>query len=167
MIKRKKKICVSCGEEKYIFSRGRCQMCASKSYKKPKRVSEKQKSAKKTQSNRRNKYFDYHIEHCTHCEESGEVIPYPSRINCCHLFPKNNHPSVEDNLDNCIYLKAELHDEFDNLLFKHRFEEITEKFKNSSEIIWRRFKKVLSLTKEQTRFKIELEKYLKLWEQKQ
>lgn len=148
------------------FSKKRCKYCASKSYKKPKQISEKKKSAKEKRSNRRNKYFDYHIERCTHCEESGEVIPYPSRINIAHLFSKSNHPSVEDNLDNCIHLKAELHDEFDNLLFKHRFEKITEKFKNSYKIIWRRFKKVLPLVQEQTRFKIELEKYLKNYENK-
>jgi hypothetical protein len=160
LIRRIKKICKECNTKQYIFSKGRCKYCASKSYKKPKRVSEKQKSAKKTQSNRRSKYFDYHIEHCTHCEESGVAIPYPSRLNVCHLVDKGRHPSVEDNLDNCVYLTGDLHTEFDNLLFKHRFEEITEKFKNSHEIIWKKFKKVLPLVQEQTRFKIELEKYL-------
>lgn len=162
MLKRKKKVCVSCGEERYIFSRNRCKSCSLKSYKKPKQVSEKKKSAKEKQSNRRNKYFDYHIERCTHCEESGASIPYPSRLNVCHILPKSNHPSVEDNLDNCVYLTGDLHTEFDNLLLKHRFEELEKKFKNSWSIICKRAKKVLLLTKEQTRFKVEFEKYLEL-----
>lgn len=38
MIKRKKKVCVDCGEERYIFSKGRCELCARKaSYKAPNR----------------------------------------------------------------------------------------------------------------------------------
>lgn len=36
MIRRKKKICVKCGKEKYIFSKGRCKLCSQKSYSKPK-----------------------------------------------------------------------------------------------------------------------------------
>lgn len=160
MIKRKKKVCTSCGEERYIFSRGRCQLCASKSYKKPKQTSEKKKSAKEKQANRRNKYFDYHIERCTHCEESGEVIPYPSRVNILHLFAKSNHPSVEDNLDNCAYMTLDLHTKFDELLFKHRFEELEAEFPNSWSVIVERMKKLLPLVKEQTRFKIKFEEYL-------
>lgn len=135
-------------------------MCASKSYKKPKQVSEKKKSAKKKQSNRRNKYFDYHIERCTHCEESGEVIPYPSRLNICHIIDKGRHPSVEDNLDNYVYLTGDLHTEFDNLLFKHRFEELEKEFPNSWSVVVSRMEKLLPLVKEQTRFKIKFEEYL-------
>lgn len=36
MIKRKKKVCTECGNEDYIFSKGRCKPCAQKSYSKPK-----------------------------------------------------------------------------------------------------------------------------------
>ena len=34
MIPRKKKTCKECGKEDYIWSKGRCKPCASKSYKK-------------------------------------------------------------------------------------------------------------------------------------
>src|SRR5690348_11066624 len=32
MIARKKKICSACGEEKYIFSHGKCKYCSNKTY---------------------------------------------------------------------------------------------------------------------------------------
>lgn len=160
MIKRKKKDCVSCGEERYIWSKGRCKLCSQKAYKKPKQVSEKKKSAKEKQTNRRNKYFDYHIERCTHCEESGVSISEPNRSNILHLFAKSNHPSVEDNLDNYAYMTVKSHTKFDNLLFKHRFEELEKEFPNSWKIIIERMKKLLPVVQEQTRFKIKFEEYL-------
>lgn len=33
MIKRKKKICIKCRKERYIFSKGRCMSCAKREYK--------------------------------------------------------------------------------------------------------------------------------------
>jgi hypothetical protein len=47
VIKVKQKICCECNQLSYIFSKGRCKQCASKSYKKPKPQSEKRKEETK------------------------------------------------------------------------------------------------------------------------
>ena len=43
MIQRKKKICKGCGNEKYIFGKGLCSFCYSKTKKKIKQISEHHK----------------------------------------------------------------------------------------------------------------------------
>ena len=47
MIKQKKKICKTCGEETYLWSKGNCRVCASKNYKKVNKISEKQNNTNK------------------------------------------------------------------------------------------------------------------------
>lgn len=44
MIKRKKKICLNCNEEKFIFGKGLCDKCYRIQLKPIKKISEKQKS---------------------------------------------------------------------------------------------------------------------------
>lgn len=83
-MQRKKKQCISCGEERYIFSKGRCEFCAKKTYTKKKDVSLE-------------KYFQNNIKIITKSEESGEKIHTPTKANVCHIFPKRIYKSIKDN----------------------------------------------------------------------
>lgn len=47
MIERKKKICVECGKERFIFSKGRCEYCAKKEYMSNSKASSKTKRKKR------------------------------------------------------------------------------------------------------------------------
>lgn len=115
---------------------------------------------KQVKSELRNTYFDYHIDRCTHSEFSKKPISDPNRSNICHLIDKGRHPSLQDNLDNYIYLTFSEHERFDYLLFSHKFEEINKEFKNISDLIWIRFEKLLHLCQENTNFTRALKKYL-------
>lgn len=178
-MKQKKKICKKCGEEKYIFSKGLCQWCASKNFKsltdisqlnqksvlkssgkRIKQVTEKQIEKKQAQREKRSVYFDYHIKLCTHSEESGKPISNPNRSNVCHLLPKSSHPSLEDNLENYVYLTFKEHERFDFLLFSHRFEELEKEYVKSFPKVLLRLKKCLSLSEETTQLSIALKKYI-------
>lgn len=114
----------------------------------------------KNKSEIRSIYFDYHIERCTHSEESGQPINNPTRSNICHLIDKGRHPSLEDNLDNYIYLTFKEHERFDQLLFSLRFKDLEKEFKNSWSLACTRSLKLLYLCKESTNFTRELKKYL-------
>lgn len=161
MIKSKK--CLEC--DRPAFSKGLCQI-----HVKPKTIS---KSTGKIKSKReltakknidkkelRDVYFDYHLERCTSSEESLKQISNPARANVCHLIDKGRHPSLADNLDNCIYLTFTEHERYDSLLFSHRFEDLEKEFKNSWSKSCEKYKKLLSLCKETTNFTRELKKYL-------
>ena len=135
MIQQKKKICKNCQTEQYIFSKGRCQRCATIEDSKPlkrgstiKKQTEKNKVNRKSQSAIRDVYFDYHIRNCRSSEHSGTIIFFPTRANCCHLFDKARHPSVQGNLINCVYLTLDEHTRFDQLLFSHDFDKLEEEF---------------------------------------
>lgn len=89
MITLKKKICKECGNEDYIFSKGRCKPCASKSYAKPPKLSDKGKASVKA-----NKIY-YQVQIDTHkaknkgkciCEECGKEIKEPKGNNVSHII---------------------------------------------------------------------------------
>jgi hypothetical protein len=167
VISRKKKICKECGKEDYIFSKGRCKSCAQKSYAmkpterkiKP-RVSPSTKEKKKEKSNILATYFNYHISKCTKSENSSIIIPYPTRANICHIFPKSTHPSVQANLDNCIYLTIEEHTDLDGWLFKHEFSKIEENMPVAWKIIKDRIRKIDGLIVERTKFYFAIMDYI-------
>ncbi len=161
MIKSKK--CLEC--DRPAFSKGLCQI-----HTKPKPIS---KGAGKIKSKRestiekntakkelRDVYFEYHLERCTRSEESFREISEPTRANIAHLIDKGRHPSLQDNLDNCIYLTFSEHERYDQLLFSHRFEDLEKEFKNSWNKSCEKYKKLLSLCEESTNFTRELKKYL-------
>lgn len=154
MIKSKK--CKLC--DKPAFSKGLCQMHQPKKGIKKSRESTKEKSIAKKE--KRNNYFDYHLERCTRSEESFKEISNPTRANICHLFPKGLHPSLQDNLDNCVYYSFQEHERFDSLLFSLRFEDLEKEFKNSWNKVCFRMKNLLPLLKESTNLSREIEKYL-------
>lgn len=118
MIKTKK--CKLCDNP--AFSKGFCKNHIGKSEiksktNKIKTTRESTVEKNKQKSELRSIYFDYHIERCTNSEESGQPINEPTRSNICHLIDKGRHPSLEDNLDNYIYLTFKEHERFDQLLF--------------------------------------------------
>lgn len=160
MIQRKKKICKECGKEMYLFSRGRCKFCATKTYTKPKQISDKQKKVKKVQSDIRSIYFETLISLCKKSEQSGKTITEPSRINVCHIFPKRRYKSVQANLDNYVYLTADEHTRFDYLLDTLDFETLEKEFENCWQIILKRVKKLLPLIKETGKLKLKFEEYV-------
>ncbi|MAX51556.1 MAG: hypothetical protein CMH22_06210 [Methylophaga sp.] len=157
MIKTRK--CKECGKNPR-FSKGLCKVCLGgkqiksnsilKSSGKIKQQTVKNKKYRKARTERRNAYFDHHIKKCFKSEESGVPISNPTRSNICHLFDKGRHPSLEDNLDNYIYLTFKEHEVFDSLLFKHDFDSLEKIFKNSWDICCKRFEKLLNLSQENT-----------------
>ena len=161
MIKSKK--CLEC--DRPAFSKGLCQIHA-----KPKPLSKgsgKIKSKRDTTVEKntakkelRDVYFEYHLERCTRSEESFRQISNPTRANICHIIPKGSHPSLQDNLENCVYYLFEEHERFDKLLFSLEFEKLEKEFKNSWDKVCIRAKNILPLCKESTNLSRELEKYL-------
>jgi len=154
MIKSKK--CSEC--DRPAFNKGLCQLHQPKKGIKQNRESTKEKTSIKKE--KRNSYFEYHLERCTRSEESFKQISNPTRANICHLIDKGRHPSLEDSLDNYIYLSFTEHERFDSLLFSLRFEDLEKEFKNSWSKACTRYNKLLPLCKESTNFTRELEKYL-------
>ena len=167
MIQQKKKICKNCQTEQYIFSKGRCQRCATIEDSKPlkrgttiKKQTEKNKVNRKSQSAIRDVYFDYHIRNCRSSEHSGTIIFFPTRANCCHLFDKARHPSVQGNLINCVYLTLDEHTRFDQLLFSHDFDKLEEEFPNAWASAKGRMRLLLPVVKEETKFKNKFEQWI-------
>lgn len=167
MIQKKKKICKNCQTEQYIFSKGRCQRCATIEDSKPlkrgttiKKQTEKNKANRKSQSAIRDVYFDYHIRNCRSSEHSGTIIFFPTRANCCHLFDKARHPSVQGNLINCVYLTLDEHTRFDQLLYSHEFDKLEEEFPNAWKSASGRMVLLLPEVKEETKFKNKFEQWI-------
>jgi len=152
--------CTECGRRVKIRSKGKCPLCRSKDIKSISKVSEKQKIKNKIKSDVRSVYFDFHIQRCRISEESGNVIHNPNRSNICHLFAKSNHPSLQSNLDNFVYLTSEEHSEFDTYLFRHEFEKLERNFEKSWQISCQRIKKLLPLCEEKTKFYFAITDYL-------
>jgi hypothetical protein len=167
MIQQKKKICKNCQTEQYIFSKGRCQKCATIEDSKPlkrgttiKKQTEKNKANRKSQSAIRDVYFDYHIRNCRSSEHSGTIIFFPTRANCCHLFDKARHPSVQGNLINCVYLTLDEHTRFDQLLYSNEFDKLEEEFPNAWKSASGRMVLLLPEVKEETKFKNKFEQWI-------
>jgi len=152
----KSKNCKEC--DRPVFSKGLCQIHQPKKGIKSNRESTKEKTDIKKE--KRNNYFNYHLERCTRSEESFIQISNPTRANICHIFDKSRHPSLEDNLENCIYLTLNEHQDFDRLLYNHEFEKLNIEFKNSFKKVCTLGKKLLPLCEESTIFTRELQKYL-------
>lgn len=122
MLQVKKKICKNCNTPQYLWSRGRCKICASIEDASPiKKVSDKKK-ASLPKSNELTPYFAYHISqieknpYCINCR--GRI--QASHFHVCHILPKAHFSSVKANLDNAVYMCTSIlggfgcHDEFDS-----------------------------------------------------
>lgn len=164
----KNKKCVSCGrEDQPWFSKKRCKSCATIEDSKPlsrgstiKKQTEKNKANRKSQSAIRDVYFDYHIRNCRSSEHSGTIIFFPTRANCCHLFDKARHPSVQGNLINCVYLTLDEHTRFDQLLYSNEFDKLEEEFPNAWKSASGRMVLLLPAVKEETKFKNKFEQWI-------
>ena len=154
MIERKKKMCKSCNEEQYLWSRGRCKACAYKEdgSKKISPISKNKTIEKKEKKEKLDPYFFYHISKCTRSENSGVPICSPTKANICHLIDKGRHPSIMSNLDNAIYLTIDEHTRFDKLLFEHRFSDIEKEMPNAWMIALPRLAKIIPMCDENTKF---------------
>jgi len=167
MIQQKKKICKNCQTEQYIFSKGRCQRCATIEDSKPlkrgstiNKQTEKNNTYRKSQYEIREVYFSYHIANCRVSEEDGQIIYNPTRANIAHIIDKGRHKSVQSHLDNFIYLTMQQHTDFDKLLFENNFEALEKNFPNSWGIAIERLKILLPECLEKTKFVIKLQEYL-------
>ena len=154
MIKSRK--CSLCNRP--AFSKGLCQIHQAKKSIKQNREATKEKTAVK--QDKRKTYFEYHLERCTRSEESFKQISEPTRANIAHLIDKGRHPSLQDNLDNCIYLTFNEHERYDSLLFSLRFADLEKEFKNSWDKSCEKYKRLLDKCAENTVFTRELKKYL-------
>lgn len=166
MIKKTKKLCISCHTDQYIFSKGRCQRCASIEDSKPlirssfiPKQTQKNKAYRKSQSEIRDVFFEHHSKFCKSSEENGELIYSPSRANVCHLFYKRTYKSVQGNLNNFVYLTLDQHTRFDNLLDKNDFKTLEEEFKCWG-LVTERMRLLLPEVKENGKLKMLFEDYI-------
>lgn len=168
---RTKKVCSSCHTEQYLFSKGRCQRCATiedtkpierkQIVSKPYRIlfqTEKNKLYRKSQSAIRDVFFEHHMKLCKCSEEDGTSIFYPSRGNICHLFYKRTYKSVQGNLNNFVYLTLEQHERFDKLLDCNNFEVLEKEFK-CWPLVVSRMKALLPEVTENGKLKLLIEDY--------
>lgn len=117
-MERKKKICKVCEKEKIIFSKGRCQLCASLDYaklasEKPKKSYTIPKFTLKSKARREDEragYGDFFARHINIiknegkvCQECGEKLQGLS-AEVCHILSKSKSPEVATNDDNILYL---------------------------------------------------------------
>lgn len=156
MIKRNK--CNELNCDAFVFRKGKCSKHQPKTSIKKVRAETVEK--KKSVSKKREVYFDYHIERCKFSEESFTPINNPSRFNICHILPKSTHESLGEDLRNYVYLTATEHNRFDNLLFKHAFEDIEKEFPNAWETCKSRLRLIIDDCKENTFLVRELRKIL-------
>lgn len=141
-----------------VFSKG---LCKYHQLKKPiKQSREKTAQKKQIQYEKRDFYFQYHLERCVRSEESFRQINNPTKANICHILPKSLHPSLEDNIKNCIYLTFEEHERLDKLLFSLEFEKLEKEFKNSWQKICTIVEELLPLSKESSNLSRNFKKYL-------
>lgn len=124
-----------------------------------KRFTAKTYEKKKQRSEKLSVYYDTLISRCVRSEESGEYIPNPSRMNICHIFYKRKYKSIEDDLDNYVYLESDKHATLDRLLDLLDFNQIEKEFPNSWSIICERVKRLLPKIKESGKLKSKFEEY--------
>lgn len=111
MIKRKKKPCVECDRDSYIFSKGRCEYCARMSYAKPKQSPIKKKIPKATGELALFQAIWNTRPHI--CQVSGEPIK-EFDIRCfMHVISKKAYPAYRLFDKNILLVTPEVHHEYD------------------------------------------------------
>lgn len=139
LMEQKKKICIGCGKEKYIFSKKRCITCASivsakKSAEKASQEPQKKYTIPKTtlknkarRSEERAGYGDFFARHISviktqrkKCQECGAPLQGLTG-EVAHILSKSKSPEVATNDDNVLYLcfyGNSCHSLFDSTLSK-------------------------------------------------
>ncbi len=124
-IARKKKVCKTCGEEKYIFSKGNCEFCSKKTYSNIKSYTPKAKVKRQEERKDYPEFFAKAIEelkkhpYCQNCGGEINVNLHPVN-NIGHILKKSKFKSVATHPENYLILCSEkdnifnCHERFDN-----------------------------------------------------
>jgi len=110
MIPRKKKVCKECGKEDYIFSKGRCKPCASKSYKKP-GLSNKAKAKIDLDTNFYKEIWGERFHYCEECHK--DLGDKWERYMFSHILSKGSNPAFRHDKDNINILCLECHQQWE------------------------------------------------------
>jgi ribosomal protein L37E len=106
LIERKKKICIKCGRESYIFSKGRCETCAKQSYGSISRT--------KKPTGELALFQALWLSRPHMCEVTGVVIK-EFNVQCfMHVLSKKAYPKFRLNHRNILLVAPEVHHEYDN-----------------------------------------------------
>lgn len=121
-ITRKKKICIGCGKLRYLFSKGRCRLCADHhAADTGARILKKTKRRSKTEG--LDEWFeDFRKEmtgFCWNCgRPSSKYNDYEYRCSAAHILPKKLFRSVElhplNRLELCFWGEGSCHTNYDN-----------------------------------------------------
>lgn len=130
-IARKKKLCKSCGEEKYIFSKGNCEQCSKKTTPKIKAATPKAIEKRKEDRKDFRDFFKKAIEElernpfCQNC--GGEIKTFLHPVNnVAHILKKSKYKSVSTHPENYIFLCSDkdevfsCHERFDNKISERK-----------------------------------------------
>lgn len=109
-MERKKKICKSCGNERFIFSKGRCEFCAKKEDAKPiKRITEKAKDKRREERKDFPAFFEMaavEVRRNPFCQNCGQPIKasLSPHWNTAHILNKSTYKSVSTHPENFVIL---------------------------------------------------------------
>ena len=110
MIPRKKKTCKECGKEDYIWSKGRCKPCASKSYKKL-GPSKKAKDKIDLDTKFYEELWSERPHYCEGCDK--DLGKNWERYMFSHILSKGSQPKLRHNKDNINILCLECHQKWE------------------------------------------------------
>lgn len=139
MIKRKKKVCKGCGEEKYLFGKGLCTECYRKTLPGIKKMSDKHrdnlKEMAKTWSEDKllyNSIWKYKPHVCESCGRN--LGAEPRTFNFHHILPKRNYPQYRHSEWNIMLLCLDCHSKAE-VMIEHvpKVKERTEELKRTIE----------------------------------
>lgn len=121
----KKKKCKECNQLSYLFSKGRCKSCASKSYKKMNKVKKK--------TGERELFIEiwnerYHI--CTNCGINLGNEPKVGFFS--HIKPKSIYPELRLDKNNIQLLCLTCHTAYDHGS-KEKYQQLNKSFLNNQE----------------------------------
>lgn len=106
MIDRKKKICKECSKEDYIWSKGRCKRCASKSFKKP-GISSKAKEKIDLDTEFYKEIWSERPHYCEEC--NGFLGDRWERYMFSHILSKGSQPKLRHVKENINILCFDCH----------------------------------------------------------
>jgi hypothetical protein len=110
-IQQKKKLCSQCGNEDFIWAKGKCKNCS---------IYPSISNVKKNIEDREDLdiFFEHHIKILTSnkicCENCNNPIYEPTSANIAHILPKSIFKSIRSNNNNCMYLCLTCHGNYDS-----------------------------------------------------
>lgn len=143
MIRQKKKICIKCGNETYIFSKGRCRSCTpnksiKKSYNHIKKISEKGKIKKEAKTIRtkeihQSMYNWWLKQEKNQCMSCGCKLPNEFHTWMVdHKIMKSKHPELALEEENfflcCLSCHSSKENGFPSVIHKKAIDETKLKF---------------------------------------